>query len=201
MFSAWQLHARYNRTVRTSTILAAVLGVAAALLSGCKKDIQNTEAVRQGVMNYLAKRSDLLAMDVKVTSVAYRQDEATATVRFQAKGNNSPNAGMTMEYVLERKGGQWAVKGRAGSDAHTGAPQGVPGAPGAGGSGSLDAMPQTLPPGHPSVGGGDGSGSIGAMPRTLPPGHPSTGNGGSPPGASPSGTLPPGHPPISSEKK
>jgi hypothetical protein len=163
--------------VKSSTILAAVLGLTAALLSGCKKDIQNNEAVRQGVMNYLAKRSDLLAMDVNVQSVAFLQDEATATVRFQAKGNSSPNAGMTMQYALEKKGGQWVVKARAGSDAHTGMPQGAPGMPG----------------GAP---GAAGSGSIGAMPQTLPPGHPSVGSGGAP-----SSTLPPGHPAIPTEKK
>ena len=63
-------------------IAVAGLGVSIALLSGCKKDIQNNDAIKQGVMTYLAKRPDLLAMDVNVTSVAYRQDEATATVHF-----------------------------------------------------------------------------------------------------------------------
>jgi len=130
-------------------------------------------------MNYLAKRSDLLAMDVNVTSVAFRQDEATATVHFQAKGNNTPGAGMNMQYVLERKGNQWEVKGRAGSGApHAGMPQGAPGAPGDG-TGSIGAMPNT------------GTGSIGAMPQTLPPGHPSVPSGGAP-----SGALPPGHPAV-----
>ena len=166
--------------MKSSTSLAAVLVLTATLLSGCKKDIQNNEAVRQGIMNYLAKRSDLLAMDVKVTSVAFRQNEATAMVRFQARNNSSPNAGMTMQYVLERKGSEWVVRGRAGGDAHTGMPQGAPGAPGV--------------PGAP---GANGSGSIGAMPQTLPPGHPSVGSGAS----QPSGSLPPGHPAISPEKK
>ena len=128
-------------------------------------------------MNYLAKRTDLLAMDVSVTSVAFHQDEATATVHFQAKGNNAPGAGMTMDYVLERKGSEWAVKGRVGGGpAHAGMPQGAPES----GAGSIGAMPNT------------GAGSIGAMP-TMPPGHPSV-----PGGAQPSGTLPPGHPPLNS---
>ena len=166
--------------MKTSTSLAALLGLTMALLVGCKKDIQNNAAVKQGIMNYLAKRSDLLAMDVNVTNVSYRQDEATATVRFQAKNNSSPNAGMTMEYVLERKNNEWVVKGRAGGDAHTGMPQGSPG---------TSAMPGSPAPGAP------GSGSIGAMPNT-PPGHPSV---GSP--ASPSGQLPPGHPPLDTGKK
>ncbi len=72
-------------------------------------------------MSYLSKRSDLLAMDVSVTSVSFHQDEATAQVHFQAKGNSSPAAGMTMQYVLERKDGQWVVKGRTGANAAHGA--------------------------------------------------------------------------------
>jgi hypothetical protein len=165
--------------VKSLTVSATVLGLSVALLlSGCKKNIQNNDAVKQGIMNYLSKRSDLLAMDVNVTNVTYDKDQATATVRFQAKGNSSPSAGMSMEYVLERKGNEWVVKGRAGGDAHTGMPQGVhEGAPGA--------------PGTPGT---NGSGSIGAMPNILPPNHP--GASGTPSGS----TLPPGHPPIDSFK-
>ena len=136
-----------------------------ALLGGCKKNIDNNDAVKQGISAYLAKRADLLAMDVNVTSVAYHGDEATATVRFQAKGNSSPTAGMSMQYVLERKGNQWVVKGRAGGEAHSGMPQGGPGAPGANG-GSIGAMP-SMPQGHPSVGTPSGA---------LPPGHPAIGS-------------------------
>jgi hypothetical protein len=121
-------------------------------LSGCKQDVQkNNEAVRQGVLAYFAKRTDLLSMDVSVTSVTYQQNEATATVHLQAKGNNAPGSGMDMKYVLERNGNAWVVKGRAGGDSHgaqgMGAPQGMP----QGGAGSIGAMPQTLPPGHPPV--------------------------------------------------
>ena len=161
-----------------------VLGLLVALLGGCKKNINNNDAVKQGIDAYLAKRSDLLAMDVTITSVAYHGDEATATVRFQAKGNKSANAGMSMQYALERKGGQWVVKGRAGADAHSATPQG---GPAAGAQGSIGAMPNV-----PGAGGAGGSG--GAMPQTLPPGHPSVG------GAAPSGALPSGHPPIGEKK-
>jgi hypothetical protein len=133
------------------------------LLAGCNKDLQNQEAVRQGVMSYLSKRSDLLAMDVSVTSVAFRQDEATARVHFQAKGNSSPAAGMTMQYVLERKDGLWAVKGRTGAGtAHGASGPGVNSVPGQGTlPGQLDGMPlipaprgagsASLPAGHPAV--------------------------------------------------
>jgi len=154
--------------------LIAAAAVSFLLLAGCKKDLQNQDAVRQGVMSYLSKRSDLLAMDVSVSSVAFREDEATAQVHFQAKGNDSPAAGMTMQYVLERKGGQWVVKGRTGSNSSHGASgPGVNSVPGQGNlPGSLDGMPRlpapggagstSLPPGHPTVGGS----------QALPPGHP-----------------------------
>lgn len=110
-------------------------------------------------------------MDVSVAAVTYKENEATATVHFQAKGNNAPGSGMDMQYVLERKGNQWVVKGRAGDNPHGAQGMGMPQGPG-------------------------GSGSIGAMPDTLPPGHPTTGSG-----ASPSGQLPPGHPTVAPGKK
>ncbi len=132
---------------RITVIAAAIFGI--VLLCSCEKNSQ--DAVRQGVMTYLSKRSDLVAMDVSVTSVSFRQDEATAEVHFQAKGNNSPAAGMTMQYVLDRKDGQWVVRGRTGAGAaHGASAPGVNSVPGQGLPGSLDGMP-ALPPGHPSA--------------------------------------------------
>jgi outer membrane murein-binding lipoprotein Lpp len=154
--------------------LLAAAALSTLLLAGCKKDIQNQDAVRQGVMSYLSKRSDLLAMDVNVTSVSFRQDEATAVVHFQAKGNPSPAAGMTMQYVLERKGADWVVKGRTGSNSgHGGA--GMPTGPAPAdpsssqsGPGPRDGMPRITSPG--------GSGSSSLQPGSLPPGHPAVGS-------------------------
>ena len=116
------------------------------LASGCKRNIQSTEEVRKGVLAYFAKRSDLLSMDVTVTNVVYHDNEATATVHLQAKGTSAPGSGMEMRYLLERKGNEWVVKGRAGGDTH-GAGMAAPPQP----EGSIGAMPQTLPPGHPAV--------------------------------------------------
>jgi hypothetical protein len=134
------------------TLLAAAV-VSYVLLAGCKKDVQNQDAVRQGVMAYLSKRSDLLAMDVSVASVAFHDNEATAQVHFQAKGNTSPAAGMTMQYELEHKDGQWVVKGRTGAGAAHGAsgPGVNPG--GAPAPGSLDGMPHVPVPAHPDSSG------------------------------------------------
>ncbi len=148
-----------NRIVKGLTILCVALGLSILMLGGCKRDIQNNDAVKQGVMTYLAKRSDLLSMDVNVVSVSYHQDEATATVRFQAKGSNAAGAGLTMQYVLERKGNQWTVKRKAGEG------HGMAGMPQEGSGGSIGAMPETMPPGHPTVGSGG-----------LPAGHPPIGS-------------------------
>jgi hypothetical protein len=173
--STKQFPCRYNRyVIRPPLIAAALAGI--VLLAGCSKSIQNKDAVRQGVMSYLSKRSDLLAMEVTVNSVAFHDNEATAEVHFQAKGNSSPAAGMSMQYVLERKDGQWVVKGRTGANAAHGetAPSGAAAGQGSG-PGPLDGMPHTglpggsagaLPPGHPGVGGS----------QALPPGHPAIPN-------------------------
>jgi hypothetical protein len=140
--------------VNRLSVFAAAFLASSLLMTGCKRDIQSTDAVRQGVLTYLAKRSDLLSMDVSITNVVYRQDEATATVHLQAKGSNTPGSGMDLRYLLERKGNEWVVKGRAGGESHGAGgmppPSGAPPSDGSG-AGSIGAMPQTLPPGHPTI--------------------------------------------------
>ena len=119
-------------------------------LAGCHRDIQNEDAVKRGVMDYLSTRQGLNigSMNVSVTSLVYRQNEVDATVVFSPKGSG-PAPPMTLHYLLERKGDRWVVKPRAAS----GNPHGGMGAnphggmrtpPAGGGSG-------TLPPGHPTV--------------------------------------------------
>jgi hypothetical protein len=156
--------------VNRLNILTAALVLSLTVLGGCKRDIQNTEAVRRGVLVYFSKRSDLLSMEVSVTNVTYSDNEATATVHVQAKGSTVPGSGMDMRYLLERKGNDWVVKGRAGGEAH-----------GSGSTGGLPAghpavqpgmQPGTQPGAEPSAQPGTQPGSIGAMPQTLPPGHP-----------------------------
>jgi hypothetical protein len=163
----------------------------ALVLCGCKKDIQNQDAVRQGVLNYLSKRPGLLDMDVSVKSVSFRENEATAQVHFQAKGNSSPGAGMNMEYVLDRQGAEWVVRAKTGANAAHGAngppPSAAPGTAPAmpPGQGTSSGAPGPLD-GMPSLPGGGGGGPVGGS-GNLPPGHPSVG----------SQSLPPGHPSVS----
>ena len=127
------------------------LGAAILLMSAsmaCKRDIYDQEAIRQGVIDYLSKRSNLnvSGMNVSVTSVTFRKDEADAVVAFTARGAN-PGQPMSMRYTLERQGDHWLVKEKAesGANPHSAAganPHGTM-APPAGGE---------LPPGHPPVG-------------------------------------------------
>lgn len=127
---------------------------ASLFLFACSRGIQNEAAVRQGVVDYLSTRPDLniSQMQVDVTSVAFRQNEADATVSFRPRGGGV-SSGMQMSYTLERKGNRWVVKGKGSG------PHGKMGMPPAAG---MPAMPQSgaapgnapLPPGHPAIGSG-----------------------------------------------
>lgn len=131
------------------------LAVAALLLAACSKDIQNADAVKQGVVDYLQQRKaqtglDMNLMQVDVTAVTFDKDKAHATVMFRPK-NSADAAGMQMAYTLDRQGNKWVVEphNEGGANPH--------------GGGGMPA----LPPGHPATGGG-------APPAEgkLPPGHP-----------------------------
>ncbi len=102
--------------------------------------------MRQGVIDYLSSKSDLniSQMQVDVSSVSFRQDEADVTVSFRPKGG-SAEAGMQMRYTLERKGNRWVVKGK-GAGPHSQ----MPGA--AQGTGQPAGPGDPLPPGHPPMG-------------------------------------------------
>lgn len=131
------------------------------LLAACSKNIQTTEAVRDGVMdrlNTMAAKSglDMSSMQVDVPAVTFDRDHAHATVTFKPKNSNAPP--LELAYDLERKGDKWVV---------TGDPQSA-GAP----HGNGQASPATgseLPPGHPATGSVDGS-------TPLPAGHPPVGS-------------------------
>ncbi len=121
----------------------SALAVAALVLAGCSKNIDNPEAVKQGVVDYLKQRAptmglDMSAMDVNVGSISFEKDIARANVSFVPKGMRG-SGGMTMDYVLERKGDKWAVKGRQASPGNSHGDQPLPGA----------LPPGSLPPGHP----------------------------------------------------
>lgn len=135
-------HGGYNLSV---TPARWIVPLALALLAGCSKNIQTNEAVREGVIKHLSQNSglNLSQMDIEVTSVTFRDNEADAVVGFKPKGAGAAS-GMSMRYTLERKGNEWVVKKKADSGMGHGMmpPSGEPSA----GQGEL-------PPGHPPVSG------------------------------------------------
>ncbi len=99
--------------------------------------------MRQGVIEHLSNRKnldlDMRAMDVEVTTVMFRPNEADATVAFKPRGSTGP-AAMQMRYTLSRDGNRWVVKGKT----ESGSPHGK------GGSEPPPAEPG-LPAGHPPI--------------------------------------------------
>jgi hypothetical protein len=118
-----------------------------------RSNIDNKEAVRQGVVDYLAKRKqqtglDMNLMNVEVSNVTFEKNEAKAMVSFKPKGSEGASGGMTMGYTLERQGDKWIVKGRqeSGLNPHGGGAMGSPG----GTPGAVEPGAQ-MPPNHPPV--------------------------------------------------
>jgi hypothetical protein len=140
-----------------------MIAVVAMLLAACSKDIQNSDAVKQGVIDYLQERKsqtglDMGLMQVDVISVSFEKDQARATVMFRPK-SGADAAGMKLAYTLKRKGDKWVVEphNEGGGNPHGGA---------AGGAGGL-------PPDHPSMGEGTPAPPAGGA---MPPGHPPVGS-------------------------
>ena len=80
-------------------------------LTGCNSASQSQEAIRQAVIDSVASKVNVGAMDVDVTSISFKGAEADATVSFRPKGSKS--GGMEMRYTLEQKSGKWVVKDKA----------------------------------------------------------------------------------------
>jgi hypothetical protein len=133
--------------------------VALVVMAGCSKNIQTNEAVKAGVVKHLTQNSGLnvAAMDIEVTAVTFKDNEAEATVGFKPKGGAGAS-GMSMKYSLEKKGGEWVVKKKADSGMGHGAamPGGVMPSSGmpsdATHSGAAAAPAGKMPADHPSIG-------------------------------------------------
>lgn len=120
-------------------------------LAGCHRNIQNEDAVKRGVMDYLSTRQglNLDSMNVSITSMVFRQNVVDVMVSFSPKGSGAASP-MSIAYTLEKNGDRWVVKPRAtaGQNPHGGMganPHGM-GMPEGGG-----APAGALPPGHPAV--------------------------------------------------
>jgi hypothetical protein len=141
--------------VRIVSTILLILG-----LAGCHRGVENNDAVRQGVLDYLAtKGMTAAAMDINVTAVKYSGDTADATVTFAAKGTGVGQ--MTIQYHLALKDNKWSVVGKQGASQH-GAGQLPRGAAMPGG-----AMPGGANP-HGTMAAPGGGGKMPAM-EDLPP--------------------------------
>jgi hypothetical protein len=138
-------------------------------LAGCQHGGNNTDAVRQGVIDRLAQQKfDMNAMDIKVSSVQFNGEQADAVVSVSLKGkNDSPP--MSIHYHLQHQGNKWVVMGLANDNGHGGAGAANPGAGGANPHGG--AMPPA-PGGAGNPHGGmapAGGGASMPSPQDLPP--------------------------------
>jgi hypothetical protein len=141
-------------------VIRTPLLAAALVLVGCSKNIDTTDAVRLGVMDYMntvAPRIglDLSNMQVDVTAVSFEKEHAHATVAITPKSTGQGR--MELAYDLDRKGDKWVVHGNAmsagsahGGQDSSGATQGHAPAQTAPNGSQPDA--DQLPAGHPAVG-------------------------------------------------
>jgi hypothetical protein len=119
----------------------ALLALTLLLAACARKNIENKEAIRQAVVEYLNSRQsqtglDMSAMDVNVTAMTFERDTARATVDFRIKNGEG---GMQFNYTLDRKGDKWVVQPKPEAGGHAGA---LPGD-------SKDTG--ALPPNHPAI--------------------------------------------------
>jgi hypothetical protein len=151
--------------VRLICPLLLILG-----LAGCQHGgSNNTEAVRQGVIDHLAQaKFDMAAMDIKVNSVQFNGEQAEANVSVLLKGKADAPA-MNFKYHLEHQANKWVVTGMAQDSGHSGG-----GAMGAD-PGATNPHGGAMPPGAGDAGnphGGmapSGGGSAMPSPQDLPP--------------------------------
>ncbi len=123
--------------------------LACLALAGCHHNLQNEDAVRQGILDYLSTRKDLnvSSMNISVASMVFRENEVDATVTFTPRDSTAAQP-MSIRYTLEKKGDKWVVKPRAGGGNPHG---GMSGSPHGGMPGDTSAPAGALPPGHPTV--------------------------------------------------
>jgi hypothetical protein len=144
--------------------LLVSITLAAVLLAGCSNaNIDNKDAVRAAMLEYLEKSKtstglDPSAMDINVDAVQFERDTARASVSFLIKGSDQ---GMQGNYTLTRDGNKW---GNVTRQNMTAAPHGVGSVnepPPAAGKQPESLLPvplpgqqPSLPTGHPPVNAG-----------------------------------------------
>jgi hypothetical protein len=121
---------------------------------------QNTDAVRQGVNDYLTSKGlNMKGMDVNLSSLKVNGNQADVTASFSVKG--TAQVAMTMGYHLEKQGDKWVVMGSQGGQEHgkTAPPDASGAAPGGMENPHAGGMPAAAP----------GGGGKMPSPEDLPP--------------------------------
>ena len=126
-----------NRRFLTCTIIFLL-----ATTAGCKKQVNDQDAIRASIDKRLNGRPDLnlSAMDRDVKQISVNGDHATAQVEFRLKQGNGS---MQIEYALERQGGEWTITNSqpaGGQSPHGSMPPTTP-----------DSGGNSMPQGHPPV--------------------------------------------------
>src|ERR1700674_3542241 len=93
--------------------IALALGFFAALLAagGCKKQQNDNDAIRAGIMQHLTGVGTLnmSAMVMDIQRVSINGNQAHAEVEFRPKTGSPQGAGMQVSYNLEKRDGAWLV--------------------------------------------------------------------------------------------
>ncbi len=132
---------------------AGLLGATLLFAGACKSKVDDTEAIRAGIIRYLGSLNTLnvSAMDINVTQATLNGNQAQAQVEIRLKNSPPDGPSMKLSYNLEKRGEEWTVvkSQPAGGTMQHPAPGEMP--------------PGGLPPGHPNVNGTAGQ---------TPAGHP-----------------------------
>ena len=125
-------------------------------LAACNRGNTNRDAVRQGVIDFVAARGlNVQGMNVEVTSLQFNGLRADATVEFTPKGGPA-GSGMSMQYQLEQQGSKWVVTARKDAAGHGAGAMPPNSAPNESPHGSMGAAPSS-------------GGSAMPAPQDLPP--------------------------------
>ena len=93
--------------------IALALGFFAALLAagGCKKQQNDNDAIRAGIMQHLTGVGTLnmSAMVMDIQKVSINGNQAHAEVEFRPKNGAPQGPGMQVAYNLEKRDGAWVV--------------------------------------------------------------------------------------------
>src|ERR1700674_1031895 len=151
--------------------IALALGFFAALFAegGCKKQQNDNDAIRAGIMQHLTRAGTLnmSAMVMDIRTVSINGNQAHAEVEFRPKTGARQGAGMQVAYNLEKRDGAWVVLKTQASGGMIPHPD-----------------PNKNPHQNPDV----HSGSLPDFSDIV-----------NPVGAPAGGALPPGHPPVNSQ--